>query len=405
MLFKLLYLLFLFLSFSGSNISIGPLAIRYILLLILFIDIIIIERKVFFEKIWVLYSIFVFVYGVSCVVTGFFDQYFSMLVHKYIYSFFCWFFTVFILTKDYKFAKFIILVLLFIGIFDTLVTVSQFTFNTSWYKPIETFFHFQSSEEYSFQVGSMAEGQGVATNALNGIFDSGTTNGYFLATCCVLSLVYFFKTKKAWLYVFPFLFFMGLFCCQQRGPLMISAAMIILSVYWTFKKAGVFNRILLLIGVSVAIVYAGYFLTFSEAMGLRYSEYGLAGTGREFIYGRVFQYIASHPIMANFYECLQETGSAPHNLFLNAYVYGGIISFVIIMWILYVQSKRNMEVIKGGFEGDRAYYYAFSLAWIAYTLNSLFHNKSIVTGEPIIWLLWGVVCSYPYIIHSKHVDK
>lgn len=32
-----------------------------------------------------------------------------------------------------------------------------------------------------------------------------------------------------------------------------------------------------------------------------------------------------------------------------------------------------------------------SIGYIAFTLNSLLHNKSIVTGDAMLWMLWAVV--------------
>ena len=32
-----------------------------------------------------------------------------------------------------------------------------------------------------------------------------------------------------------------------------------------------------------------------------------------------------------------------------------------------------------------------TLAFIAYTLNGFFHNPAIVTGDAMVWILWGMV--------------
>lgn len=407
MLLKVLYFLFIFLEFSASDLSIGPISLKYIVMPILLFGIIIVEKKIIFDKVWKLYALFILVFVLSCMITGYFDRqvYVNVLFKKYFISFVAWFSTVVMLKKDPSVVKYVAILLLSIGVLDSAVTISQFTFNDAWYKPIESFFRFQNMEDFDALMASKEGRYEVMDRTLPGMFDNGVHNGYFLGVCSVLSIVYVLKKGKIWLSVLPVYFLIGLFCCQQRGPLIISVLILLFGLFAIFRQANTFSRVLIVVLSLVLVGYAGAFLSFSDAMGLRYSTTGLEGTGRNYIYANTLDYISSHPIISNYYELLDEKGNAPHNLFLNAYVYGGLISFILISCILVIQAKHWFNLMKSGFKGVNSFYYAFALAWLGYTLNSLMHNRSIVTGEPIIWLLWGVMVSCPYLIYDKSIQR
>ena len=137
-------------------------------------------------------------------------------------------------------------------------------------------------------------------------------------------------------------------------------------------------------------------LDLSSDSGLRYSTRGFETTGRDMIYLSIFDYILANPFMPNIYELMQEKGRAPHNIFLNAFVYGGLFSFISIMTLLFYQYKVVIQTIKKGCTDNNVYFFVFSFAWMSYNINCLVHNRSIVTGDFLIWLIWGVIASRLY---------
>ena len=49
---------------------------------------------------------------------------------------------------------------------------------------------------------------------------------------------------------------------------------------------------------------------------------------------------------------------------------------------------NSLLVVKGSTNNDNEIS-AISLSFVAFSLNALLHNNSIVTGDAFVWLLWG----------------
>lgn len=390
MLLKILYLLFIFLCFSYSDLRVGGVALRTpILLSILFV--IVVEGKFFVDKVWRIYVLFIIVFGVSCIAHGYFDEFSNVLFMHYFISFVGWLATAVVLKKDPSFVKYLVYVILAIGGLDVLVTYSQFTFNSDWYSPIRDFFHFSNIDEFNIKSDISSDSGDVMNLTLIGMFPNGVYNGYFLSLCSILSMFLFLKTRKLVAYLFPCFYLFGSFCCQQRGPFFISVFVIFLLSLSIFSKLRTVEKIMIIIGIGLFVTLGVSLMNYSESMDLRYSAKDWEDDSRLSIYTLTLNYIQSKPFTANFYELVEVHGKAPHNLFLNAAVYGGFVSFFIIMWILFFQAKHVWKIIRNRFDEKKLFYYVFSYAWIAFTLNSMVHNRSIVTGDFMIWVIWGVL--------------
>lgn len=395
---KIFYLLFLFLFLSGSSISIGGIAIRYLVILLLLMQVFLGYKKYPFDKCWKLYVPFILCFGFSCMATNYTGEFVNSLFKQYFMAFVVWLSTVVILTKDRSFVKYIFVVYLLVGIFDVIVTYSQFTFNTAWYEPIESFFRFMTNEEFSDMGNQKSSYMDVNDGTLQGMFGNGALNGYYLSVCAVLSMLPVIKTKNIFWLILPTFFLFGSFICQQRAPLFISLLAVLTMSWLIFNRFSSRNRFLMFILIAIAITFGLTLMSdFSDAMGLRYSVQGTDSTGRDQIMVETFDYIASHPFLPNIHELIAQKGHAPHNLFLNAFIYGGFISFVLILSILFIQTRQTLFVIKNGIDGIKAYYFTVAFAWATFTMNCMVHNRSVVTGDFTIWLLWGILCTYPIV--------
>lgn len=393
---KYLYYLFIFLFLSGSNMELLGFPIKYILAVLLFFLVISSEIKFATSKIWILYMIFLLSFGVSCIVTGNIGLYLNQLLKSYFPAFVGCISTIEVVKKDRNNLKVVFIIILAIGVFNVFVNFSQFMFNTDWYEPIESIFKFSNDEEFSESIGMRQTYRDVNDGTLQGIFGNGVLNGYYLSLCTILSMVLVLKRKNILYLLLTVFFIAGSFICQQRSPLYASLLVIVVMfLFGGFKSFSNLQRTLFFIVItSFLIVSIPYFIEISESFGLRYTTRGLEGTGREDIYVNTFDYILSNPVLPNIFELMQQKGRAPHNLFFNAFVYGGIVSFISIMLILFYQFKEVVKIIKGGCSDDNVYYFVFAFAWIEYTLNCLVHNRSIITGDFTIWLIWGVLVTW-----------
>lgn len=75
----------------------------------------------------------------------------------------------------------------------------------------------------------------------------------------------------------------------------------------------------------------------------------------------------------------------PHNILLNAFVDAGIVGFILVSILYFKQIIVAYSLIR---LKDAS---LIACAFLAYTLNSLLHNDSIITGDAVVWILWGMV--------------
>ena len=89
----------------------------------------------------------------------------------------------------------------------------------------------------------------------------------------------------------------------------------------------------------------------------------------------------------------------PHNIIFNAFVYGGIISFITICYILKLQFTTFCVIFQNIQLRNNIFFTTSICALVAFTINGFFHNQSIVTGELMPWILWSII----YSIYHMHV--
>lgn len=111
-----------------------------------------------------------------------------------------------------------------------------------------------------------------------------------------------------------------------------------------------------------------------------------------------FEFISNNFLFGGMSSFLKQYTIHPHCILLNAFVETGIFGFIITL-ILYSKQifcAYNLTKISGA----SLVIYAF----IAYTLNSLLHNDSIITGDAIVWILWGMVLCYKFRYTNSSVN-
>ena len=122
----------------------------------------------------------------------------------------------------------------------------------------------------------------------------------------------------------------------------------------------------------------------------RFAKIGINDSDREKNYGLTINYIMDHPIIGGSHRLHAMYNIYPHNLFLLAFCYGGFLGGFAIMLILFWQAKPLWRVLRRKVADTNPVCFFAALAYLAYTLNSMVHNRSIVTGDEVIWMLWGL---------------
>jgi O-antigen ligase len=252
-----------------------------------------------------------------------------------------------------------------------------------------------------------------------GLFAGAVYNGYFLMTSGIASLM--LLVRKFHIHrIIPWLIIMlGCICVQERGPIIILAVLSAFAFYRLFHIRK--NRYaLLLIVFALAVYYLTSFISLftfgrtepvethityietdedesdseSSFSGImkesRFAEMGIKDTGRENIYSKTIDYLMDHPFIGGLHRLRAKYGIYPHNLFINAFAFGGFVGGVAILLILFWQIKPLWRVLRRKIADTNPVCFFTGLAYVAYTLNSLVHNRSIVTGDEVIWMLWGL---------------
>ncbi len=383
MLFKVLYVLFVVCQLLYGSYYIGDVITPRQLMTVVMFFACIIAKGIKIDKYWWLYIVFILCFGMSSAYTGYSALFIRQLVGFFFVSFVAYCSTI-IMVKKYESANVIIQTFVFIGIVDSVVTISQF-YNISLANTFVSFMHFEGVDERFLNIQA---GQDVMHGtAIPGILGA-VLNGYFLSFVSIISL--FNKENKLalWNLLIWFIIIIGSYYVQERsgffGGLVLSVFVMVKMLSCSSDKyRAIVSPLLLLISIIILAVILNN-LTSSE---MRYNSFDMSN--RIAIYSKAWDFFMQHPL-GGFYLCLNAIEFYPHNLFLNALIFGGWFGGLMIFVILGMQF---IEIIPTFFyrikEQENFALLLFGVAYTVFTINSFVHNLSIVTGDATIWILWG----------------
>ena len=384
MYFRITYILFLVSSLVLGSIYIGPVSCRQLLTIIMLVFCFRESKKILIDKSFKYFLMFSLFFGLTSLYHGYFSEFAKYFVAYYFVALVGFWATVIIYKKGYIMDCFHTIVAL--GVFDALLTILQ-SFGNPLAMAVGMIF---APEEAEKMANSVVEGEFVST-AIMGIFGA-VYNGYYLLVSSVIALFYVFKYKVTIRFI-PFIIcFIGSFLCQQRSPFFLSCIFLVFFVFKLFKRLRFSYKIVLLCVIFLCISYVlPLFVEFSAQNDMRYSSIGLESTGREEIYQFAQTYIRQNLLSANIFDFRKIYGYSPHNLIYNMLIYGGVLGFICILISIILQLKKTILSVLKPLKNDNALLFFASGAFLAFTANSLTHNSSIVTGDFLIWVLWGCV--------------
>lgn len=346
----------------------------------------------------ILFSVFLLNFAWSSLLSGFQNEFFHDLIGYYFVSLVAWEATSIMVWKE-KGVKTLMKVFLIIGAFDAMVTILQLM-GINYYEPIIKVLGINTGDAYD----DLLHGEQMYGFSLPGIFENAVNNGYFLAINTVLSLYYYFTKNKIGYIALPLFFLIGVFCCQQRTAFYSSVAILIMLFFIHQKNSFSKNKLMGIILVVIVAYLALSLFSLSESYGMRYANNSFEENSRNEIFEYAQKYIVMNPIFANIFEFRKISPQSPHNLFLNAYIYGGLISFICSMIILFIQGKYIYYSMKMKLSNpSNINYLIIGGGLLVYTLNSLTHNSSFITGDMVCWMLWGALYTQYRITNFKSI--
>lgn len=373
-----------------------------------------------FGRIIRVYFVFIFCFILSATITDFLSD---VLITYYIAAFVGIWATKILITK-YNAGKLFLFTIIALGLLNAIVTIGQ-TLGLSFTDQLISSLYLKLPEGYLDQIEKDDSEDLALLLTRPGLFNSAVYNGYFHLTTGVASLMLIARKFQPLRLVPWIVITLGCICVQERAPIAVLTVLSALAFYKSISSKKNIYYLFIIFFVfcvhfitgfiasalpvttfdttmvrpnSIAIIdndesATGMQTVYSRMSSItkesRLANIGLDDTGRNEIYDNTTDYLMDHPFIGGYHRLKRIYGHAPHNLFLNAFIYGGLVGGFAILLILFWQSKLLWRVLRRKIIEINSVCYFAGLSYLAFTLNSLLHNKSIVTGDEFLWMLWA----------------
>ena len=387
--YKIAYIVFLIsIVFYANFRVVGFVTPRHIMTIMMFFICIFEDKRVFMDKYFRWYLLFIFCFGFSSLITNYFASFLKFFIAYYFVAYVAYWATMILIKKHSGTAVLVNTIVVF-GLLNALTTIGQF-YEIGIFNRIPEIMRINVSEEF---LELTEEEDELIGFSLPGLFTGAVANGYFAMTTTLISLWYLNK-RFSLIRLIPWgINIIGLYLIQQRAPFFIAGA---LSMFVLFKvlgrnKGGLMSiiRLLFVVGVVFGVTY---FMAYTSSSEMRYSK-GMQDSERRYLIREAWNYLSNHPVFGGRFHSQAYGLRPPHNLFFNAWLYGGLLGLLIVVGLTI---KQVILVAKQAIGKSFLENYSktiFGLAFLAYTANSMVHNQSIVTGDSVFWIIWGAFLS------------
>lgn len=293
------------------------------------------------------------------------------------------------MTKDNRQNKMdvIIVALIFILVVNSLVTIAQY-FNEPIGWAVSLFFLQGRNEDIvAFQESYQSLDTLAGMARAPGIFDSSVENGIFLGSFGILP--FYFMKRKSWVLKFSsvsliILSLVACFMCQERAAMLTLGASVL---YLSYKS--LHNKVW---GILVAMIVCAIVLfsvDFSSIDFGRFQEVGMENNARRGIWSYIGPFMRDNLLFGGAEQFVRMSGHLPHNFFLNAFVFGGLlggIAVIILFFMFLMKGVKSVLLKKTTFANS-----SIALAFLAILAQSLVHNSSIISGDVMTFLLFSLL--------------
>ena len=385
--FKITYCIYLIISLFYEVIPLmGPITLRHILTIVM-LFMCYIEHGLKLDKFLKWYLVFLGFHAFVEVYTGFSAYIVNKILGTYLASIALYLATK-IMVKKYNAGDLIIKVLVIAGVVNAFVAIGQF-YGSRIAQIIPQRLHIYIKEEY-LELYEKDDLHGLYVGGLMGPVAS----GYFLSATSILAL--YNKNNKISIYnwaAFAIIIF-GLFLVQERAGLAsgIFCTLLFIAIFTIHNRKSIKSQDLVKFFATIVVIYiASCFVSIKDT---RYFQLGLEDEERPRLAFNALKWVINNPLGGkNYYYSLG--GGYPHNFLVNSLLFGGVIGGTVIIGIVFSQLLKILKIglaylVRGM---SSPLLLSLGMAYLCYTINSFFHNYSLVTGGEIMFLLWGMTCS------------
>lgn len=381
--YRVIYLLAIAAMVFGTSIYIGPATPRQYMAVILVLSILCNKKYLYGinRKFLMSYLIFLIFYGISTVIESRFSDYIREIVSLYMVAIVCYLSTILYYNK-YKSIQAPLYTLYGLGLVNTFANLLQYL-NHPIGILLGAIFVNEQNDQKAAMFSHLSDGD--MGSMLFGLLGDPVLDGYFSMLIPILAL-YYVNHSKGFIKLLHWgtfvITFAVLFLIQQRAAFLIT---FVFSLYIFIKQYG-FKKQYILIAFPIAVLACVLLPLFLKSD--IFTESRLASDeddSRLALYTQAFIYILENPLTGGLMGYVNFAHNQPHNVIFNAYIYGGIIGGSVLIKMLFYQAKFCLRCLK-----NKSHFY-LTLLFAAYTLNGFLHNPSLVTGDALLWILWGLL--------------
>lgn len=388
MYFKITYTIFIVSQLLFGSFYIGPITPRQTMAIIMFF-VCWKNNSIKIDIYFKIYIIFILGYIIAQLYTGYVSEMVRLLFGYYLVSYITYQSTKLLFYKERN-TSLLMCILFIVGIADGVVTIGQM-YQVPFAHEVSLLF---GNNKLGDIYDSMSERNqdNMMGYTIPGLFGP-VPNGYFLSAITLLC----FYNKRAKVTIVNMLlvifFIFTTFIVQERTALIVCIILSLFSLYkflFSQEETSIFKKILVF-----SIILFGCFYIVPELVDTiiqgdsRYTKGFSLSDERGEINQRAINYLLWNPLGG--LNEFTANNHYPHNIFINAFMFGGIFGGIGLMFLFFKQTFLSVKIILSDISSTNVQQFVFVMMFVCYTLNSLTHNLSIVTGEPTMWLLWGAI--------------
>lgn len=218
--------------------------------------------------------------------------------------------------------------------------------------------------------------------SVSGIFVTPVRNGHI--SLLFLLAIFLLRIPNLLIFLSCFIILVGLFFCQQRSAFLLGIFFFIIVSSYMLYKSG--HKKILYAIIVVCVFVTPVLLAYILSLDTRVSDINL--NNREKVYAFGLDYIGDHFILGSYYQFMQDSKLAPHNLIMSAFISGGLIGGGLLMYLVFLQLSLMHKILRRDNTHEA---FVIVCMYLAMTCDSLFHNSGLVEMNGPTLLAWGLV--------------
>lgn len=291
-----------------------------------------------------------------------------------------------LLVKTEKQIRYILVLLIAIGVINGLVSILQANGNEFGFLLGRLFYSQESQYAAETEQRVVEYGAEFGEFVVQGLFGEGANNGLMTGIIGILPLCVIISNKRNVAKCFG-----GIICFSI---LIISSyyiqerAAFLLLIFFSFLTIWKYSRYRVLI-LLICIVGGIVFVTNNiDNMG-RFSYAFEFGDDRSLLVSNALSFISENWFLGGEAKYSIFFGLTPHNFILHALIYSGFFGSLVIFYLFIKMFLIAINSMKKSFCSPMTWCLASST--LIFHINGLVHSSSIITGDVIIWLLFALL--------------